>query len=162
VRALNLSAFESILRGMAFRRRSDAEKAARKQRSAEFRTDFESKREAARQERRAAREGEEEKRVATLKGALGPEEVVVAIFKTAEVLMKKYALFTDRRLLVAPVHAPQTPESIPYRSITGFAAANFVTKDIKLRVLSRDGLELQFNTAEERDQALAILNERAV
>lgn len=110
-----------------------------------------------------SREADEQRRREALTALLQPDEPTLALFKTAEALMKKYVLFTPKRLLVASVHSPSDAESIPYRSITGFAASNFITKDIKLSVVGRkDSLELSFDDIVERDEAIALLNSHAL
>ncbi|HXH87342.1 MAG TPA: hypothetical protein VNI55_01880 [Gaiellaceae bacterium] len=152
---------------MAFGRRTAEEKAAlraeKDKRKAESRERLRSvidERRGAENERRGA---ENEKRTQVLTGMLQPDESVLALLTTAEAVMKKLVLFTPKRVLVAPVHDPASAESIPYRSITGFAASNFITKDIKLNVSGRRGqLELSFSSADDRDKALAILSANAV
>lgn len=141
---------------MSFTRRTADEKAAlraeKAQRKAEIRERLQS-------QVKETRETEEQRRREALTAVLQADEPVVALFKTAEALMKKYVLFTPKRLLVASVHSPSDAESIPYRSITSFAASNFITKDIKLTVAGRkDTLELSFDDASERDEAMAVLN----
>jgi hypothetical protein len=106
------------------------------------------------------RRAEEEKQTRALLSLLGPDEEVLGLFETAEALMKKYVLFTPKRLLVASVSDPaSTGESIPYRSISSFATSNFITKDVRLTVTGRrDNVELSFDNADLREQVLALLN----
>jgi hypothetical protein len=101
---------------------------------------------------------EENKRREKLTALLQPDEEVEALLKASGKLTATYVLFTSKRLIVAPASNPGRAESILYRAIGGFTTSNFITKDVSLDITGRrDRLELAFKTAEERDEALRLL-----
>lgn len=129
-----------------------AAKAEREARKAEFRAQWE-----------AAKERTEwrQRRFAKILATLQPDEPVEAEFLTAGTLIKKYLVFTSRRLLVS--RGGDHIESIPYRAINSFTTRNLITLDVVLRIADRkDELELLFGDEADRDRARDILTRHAI
>lgn len=145
------------------KRKTEEEKASARADKEARKAEILAKWDAARAERQAVKTTQREARIDKIRALLAADEMIEADFTTAELMMKKDAVFTTKRLLIAPAVPGGAIESIPYRSITAFRSENFITKNVLIEAQGqRDSLELAFDQEADRDRAIEVLNNYAL